>query len=183
MELENGEISVTVAVALSAAFDTVYHDSLLDLLEHTNGIKYSGINRISILEVSKLIWEIMNHSVHQQSSGGTIYYFLSAALLVDIISSNTSLSGFADNHTLLSKFKTMHSVISRMDSIGHNLNPYETELVYFGSKQNLRKCCHENMNRSSVSVRSNTAAKLPGVTLDQYMSMQKHTNNQYRTAM
>ena len=74
----------------------------------------------------------------------------------------------------------MHSVISRM---GHNLNLYKTELVCFGSKQNLRKCYHENMNRSSMSVQRNTAAKLPGVTLDQYLSMQKHTNNQYRKAM
>ena len=125
MELKNGEISVTVAVALSAAFDTVYHDSLLDLLEHTNGIKYSGFNHIYILEASMLMWEIMNHSVLQQISGGTIYstVFLYADPLVDIISSNISLSGFADNHTLLSKFKIMHSVISWMDSMGLKLNP------------------------------------------------------------
>ena len=134
--IEDGNITCAITLDLSAAFNTVDHDILLNLLGcgdtvmnwfdtylYPQGFKVA-IN--DVLSCSKNL----NFSVPQGSAGGPILYNLYAAPLRDIISPNMMLRGFADDDTLSTDFepnlemelKTLRSVISIQVSNGMALD-------------------------------------------------------------
>ena len=109
MEAKNN--AVVVAMDLSAVFDTVDHDILLQLLENRYEINGNVIKWFdSYLRPRSFKVNIndkyssersLDFSVPEGSADGPVFYNLYAAPLVDVIPEDIDLIGFADDHTLM----------------------------------------------------------------------------------
>ena len=111
--MENGKVSAVVMIDLSAAFDTVDHDLLLEVLETRFGIKDTCLKwyenylrpRAFRVCVKDCYSEEKNltFSVPQGSLNGPFLYLAYASTiqnLTKIQHRNTSIYGFADDHAL-----------------------------------------------------------------------------------
>ena len=207
--MEAKDIAVVVAMDLSAAFDTVDHDILLQLLENQYGISGNAIKWFdSYLRPRSFKVNIndkyssersLDFSVPQGSAGGPVFYNLYAAPLVDIIPEEIDLIGFADDHTLIKSFTPgtenaetvcrseleacMSSVNKWMGTMRLKMNPSKTELIYFGNKRQLEKCRLDSMEVENSIVNRSNCITLLGCSLDKNLSFLKHINNQCCKAM
>lgn len=208
--MEKKKVAVVVAMDLSAAFDTVDHSILLDLLKNRYGLDGvvhdwfgSFLAKRSFKVCVNGVYsdvKVMNYSVPQGSAGGGFEYNLYAAPLIDIVPSEIDLNGFADDHTitdtflptatgsseslLIKKFELCMSNINEwMGSMRLQMNPSKTELIYFGSQRQLEKCQLTSMMVESSVIDRSKCIRLLGVFLDENLSFHKHIGNQCRKAI
>ena len=112
--LEEQLVTAVVILDLSAAFDTVDHDLLLEVLEKefgvTNNTKQWYCNYIKprrfrvIIGKNKSEPRQLDYSVPQGSIQGT-FLFISYASTLDEIVKDLTLNGFADDHSVRKTFK------------------------------------------------------------------------------
>ena len=112
--MENQMVTAMVAIDLSAAFDTVDHEILLEVLNKKIGLHYTALQwfdnylRFRSCKVSL-------HGVHskehqlpfsgpQGSVTGPVLYNASASTLHHVVQSPIKLYGFADDHAIKDSF-------------------------------------------------------------------------------
>ena len=113
--LERGQATVLVSLDLSAAFDTVDHSVLIDLLNHNFGLSNTTLEWVrSYLQDRKLVVKIrqdhsachtFNFSVPQGSCLGPVLFNIYCSTITDCVDNNQSISGYADDHCLYDSFK------------------------------------------------------------------------------
>ena len=111
--MENNENISMVALDISAAFDTVNHKILINVLENYFGIQEKASNWIvSYLQNRQFQVHIngissekitINYSVPQGSILGLLLFNYYPSTIQEIIPNN--MSGYADNHCLLNPSK------------------------------------------------------------------------------
>ena len=166
--MERQEVTALTVLDLSAAFDTVDHEILIEVLEHQFGITNSALSWFkTYLYPRKFIVDIDRHccreidlkfSVLQRSLAGPILYLAYASTLRYVIpvTSMINLNGYADDHSLNKNFRAdnrieeistirspeacMNDIKDGMDSNRLKMNATKTEFIMFGSKKQLQKC-------------------------------------------
>ena len=164
--MERQSITSMVAIDLSAAFDTVDHDILLDILNHKFGIEDKAPKWFDsylrprsfkvVVDGTYSEEQNLTVSVPQGSCARANIFNLYCAPLEEVIPSNLQISGFAADHSIRDSFKAdnrreelnskgsiqkcMISIKNWMDQTRLKMNPAKTEFIYFGHPKQLIKC-------------------------------------------
>ena len=77
----------------------------------------------------------------------------------------------------------LSSVNKWMGTMRLKMNPSKTELIYFGSKEQLGKCILDSMDVESSIVNRSDSIMLLGCFLDKNLSFLKNINNQCQKSM
>ena len=161
---EKKSITALVAIDLSAAFDTVDHEILLQILSAKYGITGQALKWFDSYLSDRSFKVVIRDkyskrhsltvSVPQGSCAGASVFNLYCLTLHEIIPKDLTLSGFADDHSVRRTFiadsskdeaetnnileKCMLNIKSWMDSMHLKMNPNKTEFIYFGSRTQLK---------------------------------------------
>ena len=204
--MESQEVTSFLAIDLSAAFDTVDHHILLNVLNSGFRVTGSALNWFnSYLSTRKFYVKIneatskpnrVECSVPQGSVAGPVLFTAySSTLASSLKDSNVNIMGYADDHALYKSFTTsnendnlkslvssMASVKSWMNSNKLKMNDSKTEFVYFGSRQQLLKCHTESIEIDQCNVERTKSVKYLGAVLDQHLSFQDHIKQKCKIA-
>ena len=117
--MENQMVTVLVAVDLSAAFDTVDHEMLLEVLNKKFGLQncalwwFGSYLRLRSCKVSVHGVHSKEHQipflVHQGSAAGPVLYNAYASTLQQVVQSPIKLHGFTDDHAIKDSFMPITS--------------------------------------------------------------------------
>ena len=199
---ENSELIPQILLDLSATFDTVPHDQLINVLIERFHIDPDGKvmqwiksylqPRTFKVCVDKSYSEekSLSFSVPQGSCNGPLYFVLFCSTITDVISENIQMFAFADDHethkpckpiALNNTLEQLSNCIARiktwMDENRLKMKPDKTEFIVFGSRKSLPKC----NNTTSIEIidqtisRSSTVRYL-GAFLDQNLTLDMHFN-------
>ena len=113
--MENQNITAIMALDLSAAFDTVDHKILSNVLEYNFGLEGTVLNwfnsyldhrscKVNIGEEYSSIRKLP-FSIPQGSCAGAQLFNLYCSTLQEKVNPPLTLHGFADDHTVQNKFK------------------------------------------------------------------------------
>ena len=123
--MENQKCASVVCLDLTAAFDTVNHKILLDLLKNFFGITEQTLpwilsylpNRKFLVQIGQFIANIVtiNFSVPQGSILGLILFNCYVSTLMEIIpkSNDSFLFGYADDHAIANSFNPDNNKIKQ----------------------------------------------------------------------
>ena len=188
--MEQQKVTVMIFMELSAAFDTVDHGILHDVLEQTFCIKGTCLDWLdSYLQPRSFCVAIgeeyseeqsLTFSVPQGSCMGLTLYTLYASTLSTVIPEGIDIHGYADDHalkkafqpaipgeeelTLLNLSNTMDEVDTWMKANRLKLNPTKTEFVYFGSRRKLLQCVQNNVSITGSLVQRTPNTQYLGIT-------------------
>ena len=200
---DNGLVSVLVLLDLSAAFDTIDHNVLLQRLEHQIGIKGTALSwfrsylsdRSQFVHVNdeSSINTTVSHGVPQGSVLGPILFTLYMLPLGNIIRNHSiNFHCYADDTQLylsikpdeinkLSKLQTcLKDIKSWMSCNFLMLNSEKTEILVLGPK-NLRDSM-STATLDGITLASSTTVRNLGVIFDQDLSLNSHIKQTSRTA-
>ena len=208
--MEECKIFILIGTDLSGAFDTVDYDILLQTLEQTFGVtgtalnwfkNYLGNRHYKVKIHNSYSDEIkLDFSVPQGSRGGPDLYNLYAGSISQVVNPSTSIYAYADDHNFGKSFKpnvndtsvelncisTLESTVNSISKwMGENrlkLNPKKTEIMYFGSRQQLSKCVTTGLTIVSDYIEKSKFMRYLGTWLDQHMSFEHHVKIKCRTA-
>ena len=162
-----------VAIDLPAAFDTVDHAILLNILNNKFGITDKALKwfnsylhprsfKVAIDKDHHSKEHSLEVSVPQGLCAGAGLFNLYCVPLDDVVPKDLQLSGFADDHSIRKPFKAgdilserstkdametcMLNIKRWMDQMCLKMNPSKTEFIYFGSRVQLKKCLVDNLN-------------------------------------
>ena len=164
--MEKQEVTAMTILNLSAAFDMVYHDLLLEVLNKRFGVKRALKWYEQYLKPRKFKVSInntyskeqtINYSVPQGSIQGAFLFNAYASTISDVIPPTLELMGYADDQLIRKPFKpgnsnsntepdtiaimedSMLEVRRWMNEVRLKLNESKTEFIYFSSRQQLKK--------------------------------------------
>lgn len=204
--MEQHEVTALIALDLSAAFDTVDHSILLDVLESQYGVCESALRwvdsylrprscRVSINSSLSSVRDL-DCSVPQGSCLGPWLYLTYAGTIFDSVPPSISVHGFADDHTANRRFKPSQEAIAIqelsefaadtndwMNANKLKMNSTKTEFIECGSRQQLDKCEVEEINICGDSVVKQHCIRYLGAFLDESLSFKEHIKRKCRTAM
>ena len=202
---DNGLLSVLVLLDLSAAFDTVDHQILLQRLEHLVGIKGAALKWFEsyLSDRSQFVnanctsssHEKVKYGVPQGSVLGPILFTLYMLPLGKIIRKhNIDFHCYADDTQLYLSMKPdgtdqliklqacLKDIKSWMTRNYLLLNSDKTEIIVLGPKHLRDQLAHDNFTLDGFTLASKATVKNLGVTFDQDMSFQPHIKLISRTA-
>ena len=204
-------VTSIVILDLSAAFDTVDHDLLLDVLEARFGIAGKARKwyesylkprkfRVAIGE-EKSQPRQLDYSVPQGSIQGAFLFIAYASTLEEIVDTKLELNGFADDHSVRRAFRpsrldhkeeretislieqTMLDIKSWMDQVRLKMNESKTEFIYFGWPSQLEKCIGTSINVNGEEIMRTNTTKYLGAYLDSKLDFREHIKIKCKAAM
>uniref|UniRef100_A0A8P4JV61 Reverse transcriptase domain-containing protein n=1 Tax=Dicentrarchus labrax TaxID=13489 RepID=A0A8P4JV61_DICLA len=202
---DNGLVSGLVLLDLSAAFDTIDHNILLQRLEHQIGIKGTALSwfksylsdRSQFVHVNdeSSINTTVSHGVPQGSVLGPILFTLYMLPLGNIIRNHSiNFHCYADDTQLylsikpdeinqLSKLQTcLKDIKSWMSCNFLMLNSEKNKILVLGPK-NLRDSLSKDIvTLDGITLASSTTVRNLGVIFDQDLSFNSHMKQTSRTA-
>ena len=150
----------------------------------------------------------MLFSVSQGSIQGTFLFIAYASIITEVISNSLQLNAYADDHSIRKSFNpdttlgltnkthtddetgTIAIIEDRvlkvktwMDVANLKLNESKTEFMYFGSRQQLRKCQHKTINTNGETINRSTKLKYLGSHLDEELKFNQHVQAKYKVAV
>ena len=206
---EKQSITALVAIDLSAAFDTVDHAILLQVLSAKYGITGQALKWFDSYLSDRCFKVVIGDnyskphsltvSVPQGSCAGASVFNLYCSTLHEIIPKDLVLSGFADDHSVRRSFKAgcrkdetktnqilaecMLNIKSWMDSMRLKMNPSKTEFIYFGSKPQLKKCEVQSLKVSGDLIQRADMIRYLGVYMDAHLTYRHHVTKKCKAAM
>ena len=208
--MEKQLVTAVMILDLSAAFDTVDHDLLLEVLEKrfgiTNKAKKWCCNYIKQRKFSVIIGKNKSEprqlkcSVPQGSIQGA-FLFISYASMLNEIVKDLILNGFADDHSVRKTFKpekldhnqelntivviekSMFDIKSWMDAVRLKINNSKTEFIYFGGSKQLEKCIISQINVNGECIPRSQMIRYLGVYLDPTLNLKQHIKIKCKAAM
>jgi hypothetical protein len=198
-----------VALDLSAAFYTVDHGILCDVLQHNYGIQDTSLawiisylkNRKLQVQVNDMTSTIkqFNYSVPEGSCLGPILFNAYASTIIDCIDSEQDLGGYADDHYIKDSFMpsvcgaeincvkrvedTLCKIKDWMSANILKMNATKTEATLFGSQRMLSKVNIQSINVAGENVPLSKQMKYLGVWLDETLSLKQHIRTKCKTAI
>ena len=206
--MERQRVTAAAAIDLSAAFDTVDHDVLLRVLDSRFGIKGDALSWFdSYLRPRAMKVNVGNEyslpreldvSVPQGSGAGPRLYSSYASTMKEVVPVAIDIHGYADDHALKRSFSgasrteeriTMNSlkeatskVKTWMDANKLKMNDDKTELILFGSRQQLNKTETVKLDVNGIDILRSKNIKLLGADLDENLSFSIMINRKCRVA-
>lgn len=206
--MEKQEVTALIALDLSAAFDTVDHDILLEVLESQYGVCKTALQwldsylrprncRVSVNSAQSTP-QLLECSVPQGSCLGPWLYLTYAGTLFDEIPPSISVYGFADDHIASKCFKPTNEsekkAIKQLEQCSTTINNWmnqnklkmntsKTEFIIFGSKQQLDKCNTSEIDIAGDLIQSESCIRYLGAFLDQTLTFKEHIKRKCRVAM
>ena len=203
--LDKGLMSVLVLLDLSAAFDTIDHQILLQRLEDVIGIKGTALSWfksylsdrfqfVHVNDVSSMRTEV-RHGVPQGSVLGPILFTLYMLPLGNIIRKHSiNFHCYADDTQLYLSMKPdetnqlaklqacLKDVKTWMTCNFLLLNSGKTEVIVVGPEHLRNTLCNDIATMDGFTLASSTTVKNLGVIFDQDMSFNSHIKQMSRTA-
>ena len=205
--MENQSCMACIFMDLSAAFDTVDHELLLNILSKEYGISDNALQwydtylrprdyKVCIHGKYSKPREL-NFSVPQGSASGANIFTAYCASIKQVIPDKISLQGFADDHFIFKSFVpkieekqtlqeleySMKSVQIWMSSMRLKLNTDKTEYIKFGNQKQLEKTIINEFNAGSDIVECKSVVKCLGAYLDKNLNFKEHVKNKAKVAM
>ena len=206
---ERKEVTAVIVLNMSAAFDTVDHDLLLDILHKRFGIADTALQwyqsylrpwgmKVHINNAYSSI-RSLNYSVPQGSASGANLFTAYCTSIELVIPASITINGFADDHSLRKLFNAdswdqeSQSIILMMDMVANiaswkdtmhlKLTPDKTEFIMFGYRNQLGKCKTSYITISGSTIPKSSSVKYLGVTLDENLNLKEHILTKCRTAI
>ena len=204
--IETQKYTSIVCLDLSAAFNTVNHKILLEILKSYFGISDHALAWISsYLSKRKFLVQIchqvsktieLDYSVPHGSIHGPILFNCYASTLMEMIpaSKESFLSGYADDHAVihclgLNNKKIRQHIASNIDKIRNwmeenqlKMNDAKTEFIFIGTASNLKKNTLEHIEIGDTLIHWTSKIKFLGAYLDENLSLKDHVQNRARKA-
>ena len=197
--MEKQEITMMVTLSLSAAFDTVDHDTLISILQEDYWVTgkaqqwfetYLRPCQFKVCRGNEYSTpQQLPFSVPQGSCSGANVFTCYSALLDMIVPADITISGFADDHSLRKSFPahnlgkpncmqrelehTWAVIKSWMDTIRMRLNTDKMEYITFGSKVQLQKISKQPLTTGNHTIQMSSDIKYLGGTLDSQLNFNK----------
>jgi hypothetical protein len=207
--LERGHATILVSLDLSAAFDTVDHQIMADVLRICFGVSDNALEWItSYLRDRKLRVNIrdsqsevkcFNFSVPQGSCLGPILFNMYCSTIPNCIEDGQSLGGYADDHYLIDSFDpgkppNEENCVKRLESSLQNIsnwmasnmlkmNPNKTESAIFISRANQPKVNTFDIEVAGERIKTSDSLKYLGVWFDKHLTMEKHISTKCSAAI
>lgn len=206
--MEKAEVSALVAIDLSAAFDTVSHTILLDILSKRFGMSGTVLKWTdSYLKPRDFSVIVNGHrsnpralpfGVPQGSLLGPFYYLAYASPMEQVVRPEIDIYGFADDHGLRKSFipspeneldalsqlrDCLTDIKNWMDSCRLQMNCSKTEFIKFGHKKQLTKCPANSINVCGDEIQKTRVVRYLGAWLDETMSFEEHVKIKCKSAM
>jgi hypothetical protein len=206
--MEHKKVTALAAIDLSAAFDTVDHEILLNVLNVNFGICGVALDWISTYLIDRSFCVNVNESysttrnlafsVPQGSCFGPTLYSVYASTMQEVVPHSLDIHGYADDHAVKISFiadsgeeanavSELESCLSDikiwMDNNRLKMNDTKTEFICYGSRQQLGKCKTQSIDVNSITVHKATSIKYLGVDLDQELSYKTHIKRMCKIAM
>ena len=206
MSLGKGEITMLVLLDLSAAFDTIDHEILLQRLKNRHGIEGKALewfrsyttNRTQSVIINDKISDKLDlkYGVPQGSKLGPILfnsYIAPVSEMADM--NNINDEKYADDQQLILSFKPtidgQEDAKKRMEKciedirlfLNNNMlcnNSDKTELLIIGTPQQLNKLQISSISVDNVEIKATDCVRNLGVMFDKNMSMENHVNKMCR---
>jgi len=201
-------MTIMVLLDLSAAFDTVDHNILLNVLAGKFGVKSVALDWFKSYLHDRTANVVINtaHShindlkfgVPQGSCAGPVLYTMYASTLTSIIKQHLpSCMGYADDHALYLAFNsTTNSQLdatSEMEECINNIklwmienrlkmNASKTEIIVFGSCYQLKKLNFNNITIDNSSTNVSPKVTYLGVILDEHLNFNLQINKKCQVA-
>jgi hypothetical protein len=207
--MEQQKVTALAAIDLSAAFDTVDHSILLDVLQVKFGVQDVALEWFaSYLQPRQFMVNVgesysstqqLTFSVPQGSCAGPTLYSVYASTMREVIPHGIDVHGYADDHAIKTSFisgsiasetgafqdmeDTMTKIGDWMTKNRLKMNESKTEFIIFGSRQQLNKLASRNsLNVSGTTVTTSDSIKYLGVYLDKNLNFKKQITTKCRTA-
>ncbi len=208
--MEHQQVTLLVLIDLSAAFDTIDHDILLDRLETKFGISgvalewhrsYLQARRqcVIINGQTRSAESVLRYGVPQGSCLGPILFTEYASTLFSVIHDHLdNAHGYADDHQLYLSFspnsvQNQECAVKCMESclldvkqwmLANKLkmNDAKTEFIIVGSRQQLDKIQFDSIKVGDSVVKSVQSVKDLGAYFDNTMSMEAHIDAKCKAA-
>ena len=207
--MESKEITAMAVMDLSAAFDTVDHSILLQILSHNFGISDNALQwfdsylrpRCMQVKVNNCVSEKqpIDFSVPQGSCAGASFFNMYSSTLDEAIPKQLSLNGFADDHSVRKSFKpkckdselsvvreietALVSAKNWMNSVRLKMNDSKTEFICFGNKIFTSKMSTSSINVNGTAVYKSEEIRLLGAWLDSELNFKRHITKKCCAAM
>ena len=209
MNMEHQSVTLLVMIDLSAAFDTVDHPIMLNRLQHRFGISGRALdwfasyldNREQRVSINGTVssGRPIYYGVPQGSCLGPIMYTQYASTLFEVVQRHlVNIRGYADDHALYVSFhpNTQGTEAAAVSAIKNcltdvktwmlentfKMNDSKTELIIFGSKQQLAKLNTDSLCVGDTKIHTSTNIRNLGAYLDETMSMTTHIDAKCRSA-
>ena len=205
--MEKQEVTAVRVLDLSVAFDTVDHDLLLTVLDRRFGVKGTALKwyeqylkprkfKVSINNTYSSE-QTINYSVPQGSIQGAFLFNAYASTITEVIPPTLELMGYADDHSIRKPFRpgntigitesdtitimedSMLGISKWMNEVRLKLNESKTDFIYFGSKNQLKKCTFDKIKINNETIQRSDL----GGHLDQNLNLRKHVVTKCKTAM
>ena len=176
--MENNKLTSIICLDFSAAFDTVNHSVLLEVIRNYFGIADMALDWISCYLRNRKFsvhfdsfssnTKTINFSVPQGSILGPILFNCYVSTLMEIIYENEEnfMSGYADDHALINNFhpenidispKLVSNISCIKDWMNRNqlkMNGAKTEFIIFGSKHQVQRNDLKSLNKDNTTVKA-----------------------------
>jgi len=206
--MEYQEVTALIALDLSAAFDTVENDILLDVLKCQYGIGGVALDwldsylrprscRVSVNQTMSSAREL-ECSVPQGSCLGPWLYITYAGTIFDIVPPSISVYGFADDHTASKRFlpkpELEAQAVHELEEFASECNDWmkgnklkmnssKTEHIVFGSALQLNKLTIQEIDICGAKIEKHNTIRYLGAYLDDTLSFKEHIKIKCRNAM
>ena len=206
---EKQNASALIVMDLSATFDMVDHQILLDVLENRYGITGTALSwfrtylppRFCKVCINKSYSKLhdLTFSIPQGSCAGPVTYLVYASTMEDITPPHICLHGYVDDHGIKNKFDAsnrmdetnmINSLVSTTDDIKiwmdkkHlKMNGAKREFITFAARKQLPKCETTEITVDNCVIQRESVICYLGAWLDQHLSLKKHITTKCATAM
>ena len=204
--MDQQKVTQLVLIDLSAAFDTVNHSTLCNIMNRTYGVSGTALNWITSYLHSRSQQIIiggttsdsfsLNQGVPQGSCLGPVMFTQYASSCFDIINRHSKMGhGYADDHQIYHSFNpedldemttSMECCISDirkwMVSMKLKMNDAKTEYILIGTKQQLAKCQNKSIKIGQSDIQAADCVRNLGAYFDNHMSMEHHIKTKCRAA-
>ena len=193
--MEKNINTAMVTLDLSAAFDTVNHKILLEVLNKYYGIQVLALqwiksyltNRQFHVQIEDQFSEVktIDFSVQQGSILGPVLFTCYTITLQELFTNHNSLCRYADDHSFNKSFSPIgHNILSELEfDIKHisdwmyqnhlKMNNAKTEFITFGSRSGLKKQYLSEIRVGNEVIKSSETMRFLGITLDKDLEMKK----------
>ena len=203
--IDNGEVTVLALLDVSAAFDSVDHNILLQRLRISYGINNRALDwlesfvrdRTQSVQIGSLSseWRVIGTGVPQGSLLGQLFYVLFTADVLEVAGrAGAGVQQYAEDtqaylhckaseamHALTELVNTITEIKDWMSSNRLKLNPSKTQYIWIGNKMQLAKIDRRALLQRYPGIVFETSVMDLGVVIDEELKMDVHVGRMARS--